>query len=199
VFSQRGRDAEKSISLGPQPLQRCSENTSHRLRLAGLRVRLLRDPSNQRHIDIRVETQANLRPDPRPRPTALVFFAFSYCARPRLMVPTTYYRTAARRLPCPGYDHHTPLSRRRARTAAQLTAGLREGLGAAKPRLDVGRVRAVTVRAPRRPACGGPHQSTTLVGTLDSVRCSRSLGDRSAARGPIEVLLRWEPVLGWLG
>lgn len=69
--------------------------------------------------------------------------------------------------------------------AAQLTAWLREGLGAAKPRLDVERARAGTVRRsgvhapgmslfpdrPRRPACA------------DSVPCSLSLGDSSAALG----------------
>lgn len=55
--------------------------------------------------------------------------------------------------------------------AVQLNASLREGLGAAKPRLVVGRARAATDRAPRRPACA------------DSVRCSPSLGDGSAALG----------------
>lgn len=98
--------------------------------------------------------------------------------------------------------------------AAQLNASLREGLGAAKPCLvpesspgqarpfqGPGRARAGRVRRsgghapgmsllpnrPRRPACA------------DSVRSSRSLRDPFTALGPIEVLLRWEPVLGRLG
>lgn len=55
--------------------------------------------------------------------------------------------------------------------AAQLKRSIGEGLGAAKPRLVVGRVRSAFGRAPRRPACA------------DSVRCSPSLGDGSAAPG----------------
>lgn len=55
--------------------------------------------------------------------------------------------------------------------AAQLNRSLGEGLGAAKPRRDVERVRAALGRTPRRSACA------------ESSRCSRSLRARFAARG----------------
>jgi hypothetical protein len=66
---------------------------------------------------------------------------------------------------------HGRLGRRRVMAAAQLKRSISGGLGAAKPRLVVGRVRAGTARAPRRPACA------------ESSRRSPSLCDDSAAPG----------------
>jgi hypothetical protein len=160
--------------LGPQCVP---QNAPDRLRPRWPRLRLLRDPGVQRRLDVRVEPQANLGPNSGARPAALVFLTLSYCARPRLVVPRTYHRPGARRLPRPGSDHRTPWLRRRRMAAGQLNRSWGGWLGAAKPRLVPGsspgqaRVRAVTVRAPRRPACA------------DSVLCSRSRCDRSAALG----------------
>lgn len=50
---------------------------------------LLRDPGVEGCLNIRVEPQPNLRPNPCPRPATLVFLTLGYCNRPRLVVPRT--------------------------------------------------------------------------------------------------------------
>ncbi len=158
------------VGSNSSQLQRHSKQTAYRLGPGRPWLRLIRDPGVKRCLQLRVEPQADVWANPRPRSAPASFFGTGYCSAPEIMVPINH-RTGARRLPCPGSDHRTPWLRRRRMAAAQLNRTLGEWLGAAKPRRDVGRVRAGTVRAPRRPA------------GADSVRSSGSLRDPFAALG----------------
>jgi hypothetical protein len=66
-----------------------AQNPPYRLRLARLRVRLLRDPGVQGLLDVRVEADPDDGADAGAGAAALVFLAVSYCARPRLMLTET--------------------------------------------------------------------------------------------------------------
>src|SRR5688572_6097556 len=85
-LSSRSSRSLLDFCLRPQYLP---QNTPDRLRPRRLRVRLLRDPSVQGGLNVRVKPQSNLRPDPCAWSAALVFLTLSYCVRLRLMVPTT--------------------------------------------------------------------------------------------------------------
>src|SRR3954468_13500157 len=110
--------------------QSLSQNSPDRLRPRRLRLRLLRDPGIQRRLQLRVEPQADVRPDPRLRSPSSSFLGTGYCSAPEIMVPENH-RTGARRLPCPGSDHHTPSSRRRRMAAGDQNPSRRALLGAA--------------------------------------------------------------------
>jgi hypothetical protein len=68
------------------PGKRHSHQLPDSLGLGRPRLRLLRDPSFDLRVQVRVEAQAHVRADARARPSDLLFFVSGYCTAPAFSV-----------------------------------------------------------------------------------------------------------------